>query len=251
VKHELLWAAGLALIFAIIVEMAFDVSKRLAVRLVRWSAGRIYANDHERALIRAREWAAMIEEAPKYLTLVEAFPFFGVAVGKIVTRRHHRSSPRSVRRRSNKKLISARRRTAIVWWLSIGTLSTGAIYIGTARLALLAVLVWALYQLAFRPTVCGVRTRSGLFCRRHVRGRLFACYTHSALAKQKAVTQLFGARVALKMGLSPRVLIQAPDAGVGRISRQVAFVGRMQLIMTRLSMVSIFSVMIYTAIGLF
>lgn len=77
----------MALIAAVIAEVLFDISTRLARRLVSWSAYRIYVDDPERAKTRAKEWRSVIEEAPKYFSLFQAVPFAGVAVGKITARR--------------------------------------------------------------------------------------------------------------------------------------------------------------------
>jgi hypothetical protein len=92
----------LALIAAIIIEVLFDISTRVARRLVSWSAYRIYVDDPERAETRAQEWKAVIEEAPKYFSLFQAVPFAGVAVGKITARRC-----RAVRVRSRRRSMRA------------------------------------------------------------------------------------------------------------------------------------------------
>lgn len=78
-----MWAAIFAFIFAVVVEVMCDACRRLAARLVEWSARIIYADNHDRALVRAREWKAMVAEAPKFVALIKSLPFFGVAVGKV------------------------------------------------------------------------------------------------------------------------------------------------------------------------
>src|SRR4051794_2726544 len=67
------------------------------------------------------------------------------------------------------------REPGYLWWGAIAALLLAALLLGAPRLALLALLVWSVYELALNPTVCRVMTRQGFACHEPVRGRLFAC----------------------------------------------------------------------------
>jgi hypothetical protein len=55
-----------------------DISPWLAVRLVRWAAGQMYAADPDRAIRRREEWEALIhEEIPTKTSTL----FFGLGLG--------------------------------------------------------------------------------------------------------------------------------------------------------------------------
>jgi hypothetical protein len=88
VIHELVHELVIAFFTVLIADAVFDMSTRLARRIVSWSARRIYA-DPERAAVRAREWVTVVDSAPKYLSLCQAALFAGVAVGKVTGRRWH------------------------------------------------------------------------------------------------------------------------------------------------------------------
>jgi RNA polymerase sigma factor (sigma-70 family) len=116
--HELLIAFIMALIVVPIADAIFDMSTRLARRLVFWSAHRIYATNPERAAERAKEWVSGIENAPKYLRLGQASLFTGVAIGKVTHRRW-----RATRKTLTGKVLRRRRRVRL-------KTQTGNIHIG-------------------------------------------------------------------------------------------------------------------------
>lgn len=84
------------------------------------------------------------------------------------------------------------REPGYIWWGAIVALLVAALLLGAWRLALLALLVWSLYQLALNPTVCRVMTRQGFACHEPVRGRLFACSPAHQRVKTDSVWRAFG-----------------------------------------------------------
>ncbi|MEU5876621.1 hypothetical protein [Spirillospora sp. NPDC047279] len=87
-----------------------------------------------------------------------------------------------------------RRESALVWWGGFAVLLGAAWWFGSWRLALIALLVWCLYQFLLVPTICRVMTRQGFSCREPARGRLFACGAAHQAVKNDAVWRLAGLR---------------------------------------------------------
>ena len=84
------------------------------------------------------------------------------------------------------------REPGYIWWVAVVVLLAAALLFGTWRLALLALLVWSLYELSLNPTVCRVMTRQGFACHEPVRGRLFACSAAHQKVKTDSVWRAFG-----------------------------------------------------------
>jgi hypothetical protein len=84
------------------------------------------------------------------------------------------------------------REPSYIWWVAIVGLLIAAVLLNAWRLALLAALVWSLYELSLNPTVCRVMTRQGFACHEPVRGRLFACSTAHQRVKTDSVWRAFG-----------------------------------------------------------
>jgi hypothetical protein len=85
-----------------------------------------------------------------------------------------------------------RRESALVWWGVFAILALAAWWLASWRLALLALLLWCLYELVFVPTICRVRSREGFSCRDPARGRLFACNPGHQQVKNDALWRLVG-----------------------------------------------------------
>jgi hypothetical protein len=84
------------------------------------------------------------------------------------------------------------REPGFVWWIAIGALLVAAVLFSAWRLALLALLVWCMYEFALIPTLCRVMTRKGLACHEPVRGRLYACTRAHQQIKTDAVWRAAG-----------------------------------------------------------
>ncbi|GAA2615987.1 hypothetical protein SMC26_09665 [Actinomadura fulvescens] len=111
-----------------------------------------------------------------------------------------------------------RRESALVWWCGFGALLVAAWWAGSWRLALLALLLWCLYQFVLVPTICRVMTRQGLPCREPARGRLFACGAAHQEVKNDAVWRLVGLRDPFRR----RPAVDAPrETGVLVVSPEV------------------------------
>jgi hypothetical protein len=84
------------------------------------------------------------------------------------------------------------REPVYIWWAAIAALLIAAVVLNAWRLALLALLVWCLYEFSLNPTVCRVMTRQGFACHEPVRGRLFACSAAHQRVKNDAVWRAAG-----------------------------------------------------------
>jgi hypothetical protein len=84
------------------------------------------------------------------------------------------------------------REPGFVWWIAIGGLLVAAVLFSAWRLALLALLVWCMYEFALIPTACRVMTRQGFACHEPVRGRLYACTSAHQRIKTDAVWRAAG-----------------------------------------------------------
>jgi hypothetical protein len=84
------------------------------------------------------------------------------------------------------------REPVYIWWAAIAALLIAAVVLSAWRLALLALLVWCLYEFSLNPTVCRVMTRQGFACHEPVRGRLFACSTAHQRVKTDAIWHAAG-----------------------------------------------------------
>jgi hypothetical protein len=84
------------------------------------------------------------------------------------------------------------REPVYVWWIAIAALLLAAVLLSAWRLAVLALLVWCLYEFTLNPTVCRVMTRQGFACHEHVRGRLFACTPAHQRVKNDALWRAAG-----------------------------------------------------------
>jgi hypothetical protein len=74
----------------------------------------------------------------------------------------------------------------------IAALLVAAVLLSAWRLALLALLMWCVYEFSLNPTVCRVMTRQGFACHEPVRGRLFACSAAHQRVKNDAVWRAAG-----------------------------------------------------------
>lgn len=86
------------------------------------------------------------------------------------------------------------REPGYVWWIGFGVLLLAALLLGSWRLALIALLVWCLYEFSLIPTACRVMTRQGFACSEPVRGRLFACSSSHQRVKNGALWSAAGLR---------------------------------------------------------
>jgi hypothetical protein len=84
------------------------------------------------------------------------------------------------------------REPVYAWWGLFTVLGVAAILTKSWRLALLAVLLWCLYEFCLIPVGCGVMTRQGFSCLEPVRGRLFACGAEHQQIKNDALWLLAG-----------------------------------------------------------
>jgi hypothetical protein len=84
------------------------------------------------------------------------------------------------------------REPVYIWWAAIAALLIAAVVLSAWRLALLALLIWCLYEFSLNPTVCRVMTRQGFACHEPVRGRLFACSTAHQRVKNDAIWHAAG-----------------------------------------------------------
>jgi hypothetical protein len=84
------------------------------------------------------------------------------------------------------------REPVYIWWVAIGALLIASVLLSAWRLALLALLMWCVYEFALNPTVCRVMTRQGFACHEPVRGRLFACSTAHQRVKNDAMWRAVG-----------------------------------------------------------
>lgn len=90
------------------------------------------------------------------------------------------------------------RESPLVWWAAFGVLLAAAALLRSWRLALLALLLWCLYEFVLVPTICRVMTRQGYYCREPVRGRLFGCTRKHQDVKNDALWRLAGMRNPLR-----------------------------------------------------
>ncbi|GLW65332.1 hypothetical protein Arub01_35760 [Actinomadura rubrobrunea] len=111
----------------------------------------------------------------------------------MVVHRNEQGAPR-VRKGAAGRRRRRRRESALVWWGVFAALAAAAAWWRSWRLALLALLLWCLYELVLVPTVCRVATRKGLSCREPARGRLFACTPRHQEVKNDALWRLVGLR---------------------------------------------------------
>ncbi|WP_018657509.1 hypothetical protein [Actinomadura flavalba] len=102
--------------------------------------------------------------------------------------------PSVVRRGAAGRRRRRRRESALVWWALFAALAGAAAWRASWRLALLALLLWCLYEFLLVPTICRVLTRQGYACREPVRGRLFACRVEHQSVKGDALWRLVGRR---------------------------------------------------------
>jgi hypothetical protein len=84
------------------------------------------------------------------------------------------------------------REPVYIWWVVIAALLVAAVLLSAWRLALLALLMWCVYEFSLNPTVCRVMTRQGFACHEPVRGRLFACSAAHQRVKNDAVWRAVG-----------------------------------------------------------
>ncbi|WP_329243960.1 hypothetical protein OG417_46920 [Actinoallomurus sp. NBC_01490] len=84
------------------------------------------------------------------------------------------------------------REPVYVWWVAIAALLIASVLLSAWRLALLALLMWCVYEFALNPTVCRVMTRQGFVCHEPVRGRLFACSAAHQRMKNDAIWRAAG-----------------------------------------------------------
>jgi hypothetical protein len=84
------------------------------------------------------------------------------------------------------------REPVYVWWVAIAALLIASVLLSAWRLALLALLMWCVYEFALNPTVCRVMTRQGFACHEPVRGRLFACSAAHQRVKNDALWHAAG-----------------------------------------------------------
>ncbi|GLY83664.1 hypothetical protein [Actinoallomurus iriomotensis] len=84
------------------------------------------------------------------------------------------------------------REPVYVWWVAIAALMLASVLLSAWRLALLALLMWCVYEFALNPTVCRVMTRQGFACHEPVRGRLFACSSAHQRVKNDAIWRAAG-----------------------------------------------------------
>jgi hypothetical protein len=84
------------------------------------------------------------------------------------------------------------REPVYIWWVAIAALVIASVVLGAWRLALLALLMWCVYEFSLNPTVCRVMTRQGFACHEPVRGRLFACSAAHQRVKNDAMWRAAG-----------------------------------------------------------
>ncbi|MEU6036260.1 hypothetical protein ABZ801_12700 [Actinomadura sp. NPDC047616] len=106
--------------------------------------------------------------------------------------------PPLVRKSATGRRRRRRRESALVWWGAFAVLLVAAGWWRSWRLALLALLLWCLYELVLVPTICRVATRQGYSCREPARGRLFACSSGHQQVKTDALWRLVGLRNPLR-----------------------------------------------------
>ncbi|MEV5824883.1 hypothetical protein AB0L25_04845 [Spirillospora sp. NPDC052242] len=104
------------------------------------------------------------------------------------------SEPRPQAARKGGARRRPRRESALVWWAGFAAILVAALWLGSWRVALLALLAWCLYQFAFVPTLCRMLTPQGHACAERARGRLFACGPEHQRIKNAALRRLAGRR---------------------------------------------------------
>ncbi len=92
-----------------------------------------------------------------------------------------------------------------MWWGLFAAVGALAVWVWSWRLALLAVLLWCVYEFIGVPTVCRMMTRQGFSCREPVRGRLFACGREHQELKVEAIRRLVGLRPVVRASSGPAV----------------------------------------------
>lgn len=116
------------------------------------------------------------------------------------------------------------REPVYVWWVVFGGLLLAAVLYNSWRLALIALLIWCLYQFALIPTVCRVMTRQGFSCTEKVRGRLYACTP----AHQQVKTDALWRAVGISNPFRKQTAIQDPNRQTGVVVYSPAVRARLQ-----------------------
>ena len=84
------------------------------------------------------------------------------------------------------------RESAYAWWAGFAVLGVASILLKSWRLALLTLLLWALYEFCLVPTACRVLPPQGPICAERVRGRLFGCSAEHQQIKNDALWRMAG-----------------------------------------------------------
>lgn len=84
------------------------------------------------------------------------------------------------------------REPVYIWWVAIAALLVASVLLSAWRLAILALLMWSVYEFALNPTLCRVMTRQGFACHEPVRGRVYACSAAHQRVKNDAMWRAAG-----------------------------------------------------------
>jgi hypothetical protein len=115
------------------------------------------------------------------------------------------------------------RESVLVWWGVFAALLVAAWLLWSWRVALLALLLWCLYEFVLVPTICRVTTRQGFSCREPVRGRLFACNPAHQQLKNDALWRLAG----LHNPVRKKKVVPDPNRDTGVVVYSAAVRGRL------------------------
>jgi hypothetical protein len=136
----------------------------------------------------------------------------------------------------------------LAWWAAIAALGVVAFSVGTWRPWALTLLLWALYELCFCPTTCGVIVRQAGPCQNPARGHLFACTDiggHQQL-KTDALWRLTGSRLRPTYGGTPpaahrRTPVRPPASATVEPARRI---------LTYAAVLGVLATVVQTAVGL-